>query len=154
VNYIEREWQPVSIERPNALSLEAAGRGFLYSLNYDRSIGTFASIGAGFGYLDFSAIDVSTSVLFVPLYANLYLFENQHRPFVTAGMTFIRISGSVGGTILEDKFEASATAAVPMAGLGYEFRSGAGFLFRLSPYVMITPLAVIPWAGMSLGATF
>jgi hypothetical protein len=154
VNYVEREWQPASLSRPNALSLEAAGRGLLYSVNYDRSIGENASIGAGFGYLDFSGVDVSTKVMFVPAYLNVYLASNHHRPFLTGGVTIIHIDGQVGGTVLEDKFEASATTAMPMFGLGYEYRSDFGFLFRVSPYVMVTPLVVIPWAGVSLGATF
>jgi hypothetical protein len=148
------DWQPVSMARPSALSLEMAGHGLAYSVNYDHSLGPNFAIGAGIGYLGLTGADLSASVTTIPVYANYYPIGDEHRPFITAGATFVTISGSIAGSAFENRFEGSATALAPMAGIGYEYRGTEGFLFRISPYLVITPLAVLPWAGLSLGATF
>jgi len=53
---------------------------------------------------------------------------------------------SIGGLTL-------SSSVVPGVGVGYENRSDAGYLFRVTGYALIGE-KVIPWGGFSFGYSF
>lgn len=149
---LEKLEDSVALSRPNAISLETLGRGVLYSVNYDRSLGKSVSLGAGFSYYNFVAGPAHASLLVLPLYSNLYFLSDSHRPFITGGIDIVSISGKVD-ELLDNQIKLSASGAVPMLGGGYEFRGQGGFLFRAALYALVGP-GILPWAGLSFGAAF
>ncbi len=152
----------VSEQRPNALSIELAGRGILYSLNYDRSLGSTVSLGAGFSAISAGAqvamVDVKITVLTFPVFVNFYPIGNNHRPFLTGGITFVSLSidgdlNEVDENLPTIKNGARGFFPLPILGAGYEYKSDGGFLFRLSPYVTYLENVQL-WGGLTLGGTF
>lgn len=163
----------------NILFLELLGKGFLYSVDYNRIVSDSISMGFGVSYttLGATAILVSTnaSVTQLPIYTNLYLTGNRHRSYLSGGLNIMSISLSAGLTqkvslsseaentgvntaSVEDfvnnlQVETNATLALPQVGLGYEYRNPSGLLFRLTLYGTYFN-QLIPFAGLSLGAIF
>ncbi|MBY0471738.1 hypothetical protein K2X30_11280 [bacterium] len=148
---------PVSKRLPNVISIEALGRGGFYSINYDHSLGSTVSLGAGFSYLGVGAGPGGMSLTMVPIYTNLYFNSSNHRFFFTGGvsMVFVGVGASSQSSTQpkasssQEAFGISTTGGLPVVGLGYEYRGDGGFLFRLTPY-----MSVFPWIGTSFGAAF
>lgn len=148
----------------NALTAEGAGRAGYYSVNYDRMTGSHVALGLGFSYMSTRMEDERTTQLnfaMAPIYANFYFLPDEHRPFFTIGATVLHISGDIekNGEVektIQEKLGDGFTGigAVPHAGIGYEFRSGTGFLGRLAVYGGYIHNQVIPWGGLSLGTAF
>lgn len=148
----------------NGVSTEGAGRGGYYSVNYDRMTGTHVALGLGFSYINLKANDEkNTPLQFVmaPIYGNFYFLGNEHRPFFTIGATILSVSGEIekGGEVEKILFERlgegfNGIAAIPSAGLGYEFRGSSGFMTRITAYAAYINKEVLPWGGVSIGTAF
>jgi hypothetical protein len=87
--------KPTNLQRPNFIGLEFAGRGVLYSLNYDRALGTNVVLGAGFSYMSAGLLGVKATAIAIPLYTNIYFSPDTHRSFLTAGLTIISVSAKL-----------------------------------------------------------
>lgn len=158
----------------NGLSLELLGRGATYSINYDRLLGRSVALGLGFSYMnlqsragDFGNMEIT--IMMVPLYANFYMNDSMtHRLLGTAGVTVANASVVAGSDLankankasetplpfeLDTTASASITVPLPIAGIGYEYRSQGGFLARLSGYGVFYG-TFQPWAGVGLGSHF
>ncbi len=133
---------------PNSLYFELGGNGGLYSVNYDRRLDDHWVMRVGISWMDlcvFSCAQVTT----VPLAVSYLIGPGSHLFEVGMGVTpFIRSRGGEGPELL--------AYGVPMAGYRYQPRHG-GFSFR----AMATPLVrpgerepVLPWFGLSFGASF
>ncbi len=90
--HVDTDVENVAEERPNAISAELLGRGFLYSINYDRSLNESFAIGAGFSYWSVSSFASKASIFAVPVYGNYYFSPDSNRGFLTAGLDFVGAS--------------------------------------------------------------
>ena len=158
--------EPVASLRPNTISVELLGRGGLYSVNYDYSIGGYVSLGVGFSYwsvstdaisntsggLSVTAPATSDSITIVPIYTNIYLSPDSHRPYLSLGVDIVSMSSSSGSN--STFTTVSGNGVGPVVGAGYEYRGTGGFLFRLAPYLFIGNKTTQVFAGLSLGSAF
>jgi hypothetical protein len=141
-SYRRRHYETTQVEtpeepsktRPNAFTVDLFGRALLYSVNFDRQITDYFSLGVGISSWDASQrwTGFQSWVTVVPLYANFYFSPNASRGFLSAGADLIKVSepGFSGNT-----FENSGVAGT--VGAGYEFREQSGFLVRLAGYLII-----------------
>lgn len=147
----------------NGLAIEFLGRAGLYSLNYDRALGSHVAMGLGFSYMDLGLLGVTGSVYLLPVYVNVYTHQGEHRGFISGGLTLIsgKIESDNGIDLDAEEFSlkialndiANATIPLPMLGVGYEYRGVQGVLLRLSPYFSWFGKPIF-WGGVSLGANF
>jgi len=153
----------------NAIYLDLAGPGGLYSLNYDRMITDELSARIGFSYISAggsassggTTTSAEVSLLTIPItvsYLGIGSLSNQFE--LGGGATFMRVTGDGFISAGSDSSGASASATVigltPMAGYRHQAPDG-GFVFRigLSPLVMLGGEGgVLPWGYLSLGAGF
>lgn len=136
--------------RTNSVSVELWGRAWLYSLDYDHLFSNRFALGAGISYwnTNYWRTNVYSSTTVIPIYGNYYFPSRSTRFFVTAGADMILASGTTNSNIV---FQSSGGAAV--LGGGFEYRGNQGFLFRLSPYIILGSSTVIT-IGASLGGVF
>lgn len=125
-----------------AFSIEAFGRGLLYSVSLDYLLTSRLGVGA---------YATSSGFFGLGAYANYYLLTERHRPFVTAGAGYIVTS--------RDKQQGSQmrmdSGAIFSPGAGYEFRSDESFLLRVTGYALVEKSrGLVPWGGLSFGWTF
>jgi hypothetical protein len=141
----------VRVTNPNAVSIEAGGRGIAYTIGYDRVMND--ELVAGFGIGTLSAKN-GQSVTVVPAYVNFYFAKEQGSLFATSGATYVADASSVQGSESRTGgVRLSSSAVVPTFGLGYENRGEMGFLFRVGAYALVAD-EVAPWAGFTFGYAF
>lgn len=138
------------VGRPNVLSAEIFGRALNYSLDFDRQLSDYVSLGVGFSYWDDSLHwnTYQASVTAIPLYMNFYSSQRESRGFLSVGADLIRVSnpGDSGET-----FENSGVAGT--VGGGFEFRDQHGFLARLAAFLIIGRSTLFNPA-LSIGVSF
>lgn len=166
----------------HTLTVETLGPGGLYSLNYDYLVSLKSALGFGISYQSLRAnptvSDAEVQLITLPVYANFYFPFNEHRPFVSTAVTFIKAhatanvdlstlfggmqwsydqgEGSQKQTLTVEKADMSLNnnidvlVAVPSLGAGYEFRTSEGAVFRVQALTIIAD-KIIPWAGLSFG---
>lgn len=130
---------------PNAVGVEALGRGGAYSIFYDRMATDSLAIGVAFAVGTGGSIGTSSGAFTIPLYMNFYLSGADSRPFISGGATL-----STGPLSLSSVSTRTGTEVYGNVGFGYEYRGPTGFLFRVTPYVFIGP-TIAPWVGISFG---
>jgi len=154
-------------EAKNAIYLDLAGPGLIYSINYDRVITPDLSARIGFSYFGVGASassgDTTASAEFsywaVPITASYLGIGSTSNMFeVGGGGVIMNFSGS--GLIEADDESAEAGASVTTFALtalaGYRHQpADGGFVFRigLSP-MMNFEAGFLPWGYLSLGAAF
>ncbi len=142
---------------PNALSIEALGKGLLYALQYDRVISEQMGIGLGLGHVKTRLVpganaDVATSLL--SAHFRFYFSQEAGSLYLVGGPTLV-----ANGDAVKNRFAAvsalefSDTPLLALAGVGYEYRSDAQFLMRITGYA-IAGKNIIPLAGITLGYAF
>lgn len=132
----------------SALSVELLGRGLFYSANYDYNFIPNLAAGVGFGYMSATRNRIDASVSLVPVYANAYFLTGKHRPFVTAGVTFIN------ATVSDDNETFRGSGNVVTLGGGYELRTEGGFIMRVAGYSVRGANEPLFWPGLSFGGNF
>ena len=146
-------------EDRNAVYLELAGSGGLYSINYEREIldGVRARIGFGSWTTESFFSDAETSLTTVPFTVTVLRGRGAHRLELGGGVTI--------GNRDRDNFSGASGGFVSVTGLlGYRFhRPGRGFLFRadVTPFygfgeedVAYPEKGFFPSFGISLGYAF
>ena len=86
-----------------------------------------------------------TFVIFIPLGARLYFIPSDGSPFITGGITIL--TGTVDSGPVEGE-------TYGYAGLGFEYRSGGGFVFRGTAYGLFAEGEFIIWPGLYVGYAF
>ena len=132
---------------PNDLGIELLGKALLYSFSYQRMLGTTFGLEAGLGALGSGGTSTSTTIVFVPLSAKVYLIPKDGTLYLTGGAVLVTASTSSG------PFD-SATDFYGDVGLGFEFRSPGGFLFRGTAYGLFAGGSYFIWPGITLGYAF
>lgn len=143
---------------PTAVSIEAAGRALMWSVNLDRALSDNFSAGMGIGTVgmnDLAGNDANQTAVMIPVYGNYYFIKEAGSPYVTAGVSLVTNSGSVQD--LKSKAGNLQFSSSPITfnfGAGYEYRSDAGYLFRLAVYGLYAGHNLAPWAGITIGYSF
>ncbi len=126
---------------PNDFGAGLLGKAALYSFNYQRMVTTGLGLQAGVGVIGASG-DV---VMFLPVGAKLYVLNKNASPFVTGGI--VLLTGSVDSGPIE-------SATYGFGGVGFEFRSPGGFLFRTTMYGLFAGGEFYIWPGIGIGYAF
>lgn len=147
----------VRVTNPNALNVEFLGRGMLYSISFDRVVNDDLVAGVGFGTTSLRTltdVDTGVSTALIPIYVNYYFMREGSSPFATLGANIV--TNSANAADLKSTYsgiEFGSRAVQPTFGVGYESRSDAGFLFRVSIYGIYAE-TLSPWGGLTLGYCF
>jgi hypothetical protein len=126
---------------PNDFGAELLGKAALYSFDYQRMVTPGLGLQAGFAAIG-SSDDV---VVFFPVGAKLYVLNKNASPFVTGGI--VLLTGSIDSGPVE-------SATYGFAGVGFEFRSPGGFLFRGTMYGLFAGGEFLIWPGIGIGYAF
>ncbi len=132
---------------PNDVGIELLGKALLYSFSYQRMVSTSVGLEAGFGAFGGGGTSSSSAILFFPVSAKLYLIPKDGTLYLTGGAVLVTASTTSG------PFE-NATDFYGDAGLGFEFRSTGGFLFRGTAYVLFGSGGYFIWPGLTVGYAF
>ena len=126
---------------PNDFGAELLGKAALYSFDYQRMVTPGLGLQVGF-----AAIGSSDAVVaFLPVGAKAYLLNKNASPFVTGGI--VLLTGSVDSGPVE-------SATYGFGGVGFEFRSPGGFLFRTTMYGLFAGGEFLFWPGIGIGYAF
>jgi len=131
----------------NDVGIELLGRAVAYSFTYQRMVGNALGLEAGLGVLGGSGSSSSTSIVFVPVSARFYLIPKDGTLYLTGGAVLVSASTTSG------PFD-TATNFYGNLGLGFEFRSPGGFLFRGTAYGLFADGGYFIWPGISFGYAF
>ena len=131
----------------NDVGIELLGRALAYSFTYQRMVGNSLGLEAALGVLGGSGSSSSTSILFVPVSARFYLIPKDGTLYLTGGAVLVSASTTSG------PFD-TATDFYGNLGLGFEFRSAGGFLFRGTAYGLFADGGYFIWPGISFGYAF
>ncbi len=137
---------------PNDVSVELLGHSLLYSFSYQHMVsplfGLEASI-AGLGSGSTSGGGGASLVLGTVGGRLYFLKDKDASPFVTGGGVFANVSTDAGPFGSD-----SSSGSFGYTGLGFEFRSSSGFLFRGTVYGLIGGGSYFIWPGLTVGYAF
>ena len=135
-------------QHPNSLYLEVGGSAGIYSINYDRLIGSHLGIRIGFSYWADLIIPGISAQIF-PTSLNCFIGNGSSKFELGVGVTYVI------GEINWFGERASGSVVVPNINIGYRYQSeDGGFLFRLGFMPLIGPHEILPWGGLSAGVSF
>lgn len=136
-------------ELPNDFGIELLGRSLIYSFTYQRNLNNTFALEAGFSALGGGDSDDNTMWLFFPIGAKIYFVPKNGSPFIAGGINIVNASIDSG------PFSDSETGSYYYAGLGFEYRSEGGFLFRGTAYGLIgEDGGFFIWPGLHVGYAF
>ncbi|MFH2036607.1 MAG: hypothetical protein ABIJ45_09410 [Candidatus Zixiibacteriota bacterium] len=123
--------------------IELLGKAALYSFSYQYMVTPSIGLQAAVSAIGGSASDAT--VVFLPLGGKYYLVPKSGSPFLTGGI--VVLTGSADSGPIE-------SATYGYAGMGFEFRSESGFLFRGTAYGLIAGGEFFIWPGLHIGYAF
>lgn len=132
----------------NDVGIELLGRAVAYSFTYQRMITSSFALDVGLGALGGGGGGEDATIVFFPVGAKFYVIPRDGSLYLTGGAVVVT------GTIDSGPFSDSATDAYSFAGLGFEFRSSGGFLFRGTAYGLLGGGEWFIWPGITLGYAF
>lgn len=137
----------------NSIFLELGGNALFYSLNYDHKFFNHLSARVGGMYLGVGerGTDANVSLLLVPVMVNYLVGSGSSRLEIGAGITVGQAGGNLEGV---GEFSEGGVGAFTST-IGYRLQpTDGGFLLRVGFTPLFVSQGVLPWAGLSLGATF
>lgn len=139
-----QEQTQVAESASQSIYLEALGSGVLYSINYERMF--TKAVGGRLGVTYFTADE---TYFLLPLTINYLSGVSEHKFEINAGATVILDSGVIGD------LRNGGAGVVGTLFCGYRYQPVKdGFLFRIGLSPIFTNNGFLPWAGLSLGASF
>jgi hypothetical protein len=123
--------------------IELLGKAALYSFSFQYMATPEFGLQIGGSALGGSVTE--ETILFVPLGAKLYFVPKNGSPFITGGV--VALTGTADSGPIE-------SATYGYAGLGFEYRSSGGFLFRGTAYGLIAGGEFLIWPGLHIGYAF
>ena len=138
---------------PNDISIELLGRSGFYTFGYQRMIGNPIGLEAGLSALGGGTSDNNATVVFVPLGVKLYLIPNDGSVYLTGGVVLVTASFHSSLVPAEDN-EDDKSGSYSYLGLGMEYRSKAGLLFRGTAYGLIAGGGFVILPGLTAGYAF
>ena len=136
----------------DSMNLEVLGRGMLWSVAFEKGVSANVSVGLGIGTVGVTSR--TDQAVIVPMYMNYYFMNSGNSPFGTVGVNIVTNNNKVKGGIADQSdVEFGSSSVHPTFGLGYEFRTDGGFLFRVAGYG-IAASNFKPWFGGTFGFAF
>lgn len=132
----------------NDVGIELLGKAVIYSFHYQRMVTTALGLEVGLGALGGGSSTENTTLIFVPVGAKVYLIPKDGSLYLTGGAVL------VSATVNEGPFSDDASDFYGQVGLGFEFRSRGGFLFRGAAYGLFAEGAYFIWPGLTVGYAF
>ena len=132
----------------NDVSIELLGKAALYSFGYQRMVTPALGLEVGLGAIGGGSSSENGTVVFLPVGAKLYVIPKDGSLFLTGGMVVVSASVESG------PFSDSAAETYGYAGLGFEFRSSGGFMFRGTAYGLFAGGDYFIWPGVTIGYAF
>lgn len=160
---------------PNSVFVEGLGAGLIYSLNYERMVTDDVAVRGGFGYVSFggstsvngqTTSSGSVSLLTIPITVSYTGIRARSSSLELGGGTTIAYaSGSGSGAGVSASGSGVMPFAVAMVGYRLHPVDHAGFQLRVGAMAIAgeglglsnpnaNSFGVIPWAYLSLGASF
>ena len=136
------------VDLPNVTGIELLGRSGLYTFTYQRNFGNPLALEVGFSALGGGDLDDNAMILFIPVGGKVYFVPKNGSPFIAGGVNIITAAFDSG------PFSDDGTTTFFYAGLGFEYRSPAGFLFSGTAYGLIADGAFFIWPGLYVGYAF
>lgn len=137
------------VDLPNAFGIELLGRSALYSFVYQRNFGNPFALEAGLSAIGGGGSDDSDMLIFIPIGGKVYFVPKNGSPFITGGVNIVTAAIDSG------PFGDDGTNTFFYAGLGFEYRSPAGFLFSGTAYGLISNEgSFFIWPGLHVGYAF
>lgn len=133
---------------PNDFGIELLGKSLLYTFSYQRMVGNPLGLEAGLSALGGGSSVDNTTIIFIPVGAKLYLVPKNGSPYLTGGVVLVTTSVESG------PFSDSESGSYGYAGLGFEYRSSGGFLFRGTAYGLFSGGNFFIWPGLYVGYAF
>lgn len=130
------------------VGIELLGKALAYSFSYQRMVGNSVGLEVALGALGGSGSGGGSTILFVPVGARFYLIPKDGTLFLTGGAVLVTASTTSG------PFDNDATDFYGNVGLGFEFRSSGGFLFRGTAYGLFASGGYFIWPGLTIGYAF
>ena len=158
----------------NSIYIEGLGAGLFYSLNYERLVVEQLAVRIGFSYTSWgasatagsSSSSASSTYLTFPITASyIGVRGGKHSLELGGGMTLVYASGSASAGGVSATGSGAAPLGILMVGYRLHPIGRAGFQFRVGAMALIgqglslsdpdpDALGMLPWAYMSLGASF
>jgi hypothetical protein len=132
----------------NDVGIELLGKAAIYSFYYQRMVTPALGLEVGLGALGGGSSIDNTLLVFVPVGAKVYLIPRDGSLYVAAGAVL------ANAVVNEGPFDSGASDFYGYAGLGFEFRSSGGFLFRGAAYGLFAEGAYFIWPGLTFGYAF
>lgn len=130
------------------VGIELLGKAILYSFYYQYTPVKQIGLEVGLGALGGGTGDENTTLIFVPVGAKFYIIPKDGSLYLAGGGVFLNASTDSG------PFDESGSTSYGYLGLGFEFRSETGFLFRGSAYGLIAGGGFFIWPGLTVGYAF
>jgi hypothetical protein len=130
------------------VGIELLGKALLYSFNYQYTPVKQLGLEVGLGAFGGGDVDDSTTLIFVPFGGKFYIIPKDGSLYLAAGGVFLNASTDSG------PFEESSSTNYGYLGLGFEYRSEGGLLFRGSAYGLIAGGGFFIWPGLTVGYSF
>ena len=135
------------VKMPNDVGIELLGKSLLYSFYYQRTVLPFLGLEAGISALGGGDDEDNATIVFFPIGAKVYIIPKNGSLYATGGITVVTANVESG------PFEDDESGTYPWLGLGFEFRSETGFLFRGTAYALLGGGFFI-WPGLTVGYAF
>jgi hypothetical protein len=132
----------------NDVSLELLGKAAAYSFSYQRMVSPAVGLEIGLGALGGSSSGDNATLIFIPVGVKAYLIPKDGSLFLTGGGVFVT------GSFDSGPFTDGASGTYGYVGLGLEFRSRSGFLFRGTAYGLFGGGGYFIWPGLTVGYAF
>jgi hypothetical protein len=128
---------------PNDFGFEFLGKALGYSLSYQRMVTSYLGLQAGLSALG----EDEDTIVFLPFGGQFYFISKNGSPLLTGGIVVLT------GDIDTDLVLIESTT-YGYAGLGFEYRTERGFLFRGTIYGLFTGDDSLIWPGVHVGYAF
>jgi hypothetical protein len=132
----------------NDVSIELLGKAALYSFGYQRMVTPALGLEVGLGAIGGGSSSENATIVFAPIGGKLYVIPKDGSLFLAAGAVLVSAS------VTDGPFSDSGTDSYGYAGLGFEFRSSGGFMFRGTAYGLFSGGEYFIWPGITIGYAF
>jgi hypothetical protein len=130
------------------VGIELLGKALLYSFNYQYTPVKQIGLELGLGALGGGDSNDNTTLIFVPFGGKFYIIPKDGTLYLAAGGVYLNASTDTG------PFDESGSTSYGYAGLGFEYRSASGLLFRGTAYGLINNGSFFIWPGLTVGYAF
>jgi hypothetical protein len=134
---------------PNDMGIELLGKSIVYSFYYQRTINRTLALEAGLSALGGGSDDDSSTIIFLPIGARLYVIPKNGTFFISGGAVLLTATTD-SGPFGDD----TSSSSYGYLGPGMEFRSESGLLFRGTAYGLIADGGFFIWPGLTVGYSF